>query len=208
MKLRYRIGTRVIYWVWRFLFGFRVDGRENIPKDGGVIIAPNHLSNFDPPLVGTAVWFRECYFFAKQELFTTNKFFAWFIKGFNAYKVNTKRPSKNVLNYTQGLLNKGIAVMFFPEGTRSKVGSFLRFNPGVGWFALKCGVPIVPTLVKGTNTPLIKQFIRKSRAYVKFGLPITSESISGIKQGKEARELMTQEVEHRIEELYESATCT
>ena len=195
------------------MFGFKVDGRENIPKDGGVIIAPNHLSNFDPPLVGAGVWFRECYFFAKRWLFVVNKFYAWLLRAFNAYEVDTENPSKKMLKYTQELLNKGLAVMFFPEGTRSKevspqVGHFLKFNPGIGWLALKCGVPIVPTLVSGTNTPLIKQFTRKSKVYIKFGTPITKEYLSKFKPGKESRELIAQEVAHRIKELYESIPYT
>ena len=183
------------------MFGFKVDGRENIPKDGGVIIAPNHLSNFDPPLIGTGVWFRECYFFTKRGLFVVNKFYAWLLRAFNAYEVDTEKPMKKMLKYTQELLSKGLAVMFFPEGTRSKVGHFLKFNPGIGWLALKCGVPVVPTLVNGTNTPLIKQFTRKSKVYIKFGTPITKEYLSKFKPGKESRELIAQEVAQQVRHL-------
>lgn len=201
MKLRYRIGTRVIYWVWRILFGFKVEGRENIPNNGGIIVAANHLSNFDPPLVGTAVWIRECYFFAKQELFEINKFYSWIMKKFNAYPVDTKKPTKEALKWTKELLNRGMGVIFFPEGTRSKVGHFLKFNPGVGWLALNCGVPIVPTLINGTNTPLISQFFRKNRAYVKFGVPIIPGNFTSNKEG---RELIAQEVERSIKSLKQS----
>lgn len=215
MKLRYRIGTKVIYWVWRVMFGFKVKGREHIPPNGGIIIAANHLSNYDPPLIGAGVWSRECYFFAKRELFVINRFYTWLIRAFNAYPVDTERPSKEMLKYTMNLLNKGLGIIFFPEGTRSKTGNFLRFNPGVGWFALKCGVPIIPTLIKGANTPLVTQIIRKNRVYVKFGPPImpNKEGIQGRMddssnlKGKSVSRYaatITQEVDRRIKSLLAS----
>ncbi|MCK4352651.1 1-acyl-sn-glycerol-3-phosphate acyltransferase [candidate division WOR-3 bacterium] len=208
MKLRYRIAIRIIYWTWKLLFGFKIEGWENIPKKGGVIIAPNHLSNFDPPLVGAAVWFRECYLFTKQELFVINKFYTWLIKAFNAYEVNTKGLNKTALKHTEKLLKNGLAIMFFPEGTRSLSGHFLEFHPGVAWLALRCEVPVVPTLVKGTNTPLIKQFIRKEKVCVRFGKPVIYDSLlrdlSAGRQAKlprEARAIISKEVERRIKNL-------
>ena len=200
MKLRYRIGTRVIYWVWRVLFGLQIEGRENIPKNGGMIVASNHLSNFDPPLVGTAVWGRECYFFSKKEIFAISKFYSWIMKTFNAFEVDTEKP-KRELQYTQNLLNGGLGLILFPEGTRSLKKHLLDFNPGIGWIALSSQVPIVPTAIKGTNTSLVSQFFRKNRVCVKFGEPVTT---NGLKANKENRELITQKVERRIKELYES----
>ncbi|MBI4722162.1 MAG: 1-acyl-sn-glycerol-3-phosphate acyltransferase [Candidatus Stahlbacteria bacterium] len=198
MKLRYRIGSRIIYWVWKVLFGFKVEGRENIPNTGGIIIAANHLSNYDPPLIGAAVWCRECYFFSKNEIFAVNKFYSWVMKAFNAYPINTKKPSKENLKYIETLLDKGLGLLFFPEGTRSRTGNFLKFNPGIGWFALRTSVPIVPTFIKGTNTSLISQLVRQNRVYVKFGTPILANKF---KVNKEGRELFTQEVECKVREL-------
>lgn len=208
MKLRYRIGTKIIYWIWSSLFDFKVDGRKNIPVSGGVIIAANHLSNFDPPLIGTGVWSKECYYFTKRGLFVGNKFNAWLIRTFNAYEVDTEKPSKGALRYTQELLKQGLAVILFPEGTRSKVGHFLKFNPGVGWLALTTKVPIVPTLVKGTNTSLWSQFIRKNKARVRFGSPISPEYISKLKPCKGSRNIIAQEVAKRIKLLDESTSNT
>ncbi len=201
MRLRYRIGTRFIYWIWRILFGFQVEGREHIPKKGGMIIASNHLSNFDPLLVGAAVWNRECYFFAKSELFIINKFYTWIMKTFNAHSVDTKKPSKETLKYMYDLINKGLGLILFPEGTRNREKHFLKFNAGVGWLALRCGVPVIPTTIKYSNTSLVSQVFRKSKVRVKFGSPITT---NGIKANKEGRELITQEIESKIKELYES----
>jgi 1-acyl-sn-glycerol-3-phosphate acyltransferase len=205
MKLRYRIGTKVIYWIWRVLFGFKVEGRENIPLKGGTVIASNHLSNYDPPLVGTGAWMRECYFFAKQELFNITKFYSWLIHIFNAYPVNTRRPDKKALKWTKKLLEEGRCVVFFPEGTRNLRGGFLRFNPGVGWLAMQTRATVIPTAIKGVNTPLMRQLIRKSRTYVKFGSPIFASKFEHTKRG---RELITKEIERKVKELYESLPNT
>lgn len=201
MKLRYRIAVRVIYMVWKVLFGLKISGQENIPKKGGVIIAPNHLSNFDPPLVGVAVWFRECYFFSKKDIFVINKFYSWIMAQFNALPVTSEKPEKKALTYFCNLLNNGLAIVFFPEGTRSKAGHILNFNSGVGWLAMKCKVPIIPVLIKNTNTSLLKQFLRKTRVYIKFGNPITKEEICAIGIGKEARESIVKELRVRLENL-------
>lgn len=196
MKLRYRIGTKIIYFVWRVFFGIKIIGREKIPKNGGLIIAANHLSNYDPPLLGTAVWIRECYFFAKKELFHLNKFFTWLIRAFNAYEVDTQKANKKTIKWTKELLKKGISVIMFPEGTRSLVGHFLEFNPGVAWLSLNCKVPIMPVCIKNTNKSLISQFFRINKVYIKFGDLIFPDN--------KTKEQITKELYDKITSLYEN----
>jgi 1-acyl-sn-glycerol-3-phosphate acyltransferase len=201
MKLRYRIGMIIIYSLWKVLFGFRVKGRENIPDTGGLIIAPNHLSNFDPPLVGTAVWKRECFFLSKKDIFIINKFYSYAMEKFNAYPITIKKPTKSELKQIKTLVDKKLALIMFPEGTRSKVGHFVEFNEGVAWLALQCKAPIVPTLIANTNTPLVSQLIRKKRVVIKFGPPITVDFYSQFKDPHEARAEVTKELRRRIEQL-------
>ena len=126
---------------------------------------------------------------------------------FNALPVTSEKPEKKALTYFCNLLNNGIAIVFFPEGTRSKAGHILNFNLGVGWLAMKCKVPIIPVLIRNTNTPLLKQFIRKTRVYIKFGTPITKEEIDAFATTsgrKEARESIVKELRVRIDKLYEN----
>ena len=204
MKLRYRIATRIVNYTWGLLFGFKVSGRENIPKTGGVIIASNHLSNYDPPLVGTAVYSRECFFFAKRELFLFSRWFTWLIRALNAYPVDTEKLDRKALMKTFDVLGKGRVLLFFPEGTRSKKGTFLSPNVGVGYIALKTHVSIVPTFVSGTNVSLWKLFLNRGKVYVKFGEPFSPEYLSQFENNKQGREKIAEEVMAAIKEMTKS----
>jgi 1-acyl-sn-glycerol-3-phosphate acyltransferase len=129
----------------------------------------------------------------------------------NAYAVDTKKPSREILKYTMRLLKRGLGIVLFPEGTRSKKGHFLDFNPGVGWLALKCQVPVVPTLIRGVNTPLVSQLIRRNRTCVKFGIPVVPSELEmdrrqgGFRSVQEKSKIVAQEVENRVKELHENS---
>ncbi len=201
MKLRWRLATRLIYFLWRFLFGFTVHNRDNIPDKGGVIIASNHLSNYDPPLVGAAIWKREAFFFAKEELFIVNPFFSWLIRYFNAYKISKIGMDKKAIRYTEQLLKRGLSVIMFPEGTRSLKGILLNFKSGVGFIAARTNVPVVPTYIEGMNSAIILQILRKVRPLVIFGEPIDPTIFRG--RIRERADAISQEIKHSIRTLSE-----
>jgi 1-acyl-sn-glycerol-3-phosphate acyltransferase len=177
--------------VWKVFFGIEIKGRENIPESGGLIIAPNHLSNFDPVLLGAAIWKRESYFFAKSELFEIVKFYTWLIRYFNAFKVNIRGIDRSALRYTSELLKNGLCVVMFLEGTRSRVGDFLSPKEGVAYVAIRNRVPIIPTLIEETNTPLWRQFIGKTRVRIIFGQKISTERLS---TGREESQKLAEEI--------------
>lgn len=200
MRLIYRIGTRIVYFLWKVLFGFEVKGQKFIPTKGRILVAANHLSNFDPPLIGTAIWVRESFFFAKEELFKVNPFFSWLIKVFNAYPVKLKKKIDiKAIKWTTKLLREGRCVVMFPEGTRNK--EFLKFHPGIGWFAITTKTNVIPTAIKCSNTPLITQFLRIHRPKINFGPPILWEKFSKNKKGYKE---MTEEIERKVKTLYEN----
>ncbi|MDO9575916.1 MAG: lysophospholipid acyltransferase family protein [bacterium] len=202
MKLRYRIVSRIIYFIWRPLFGLRVYGRENIPEKGGVIVASNHLTNYDPLIVGTAAWTREAFFFAKEELFIINPFYSWLLKYFNAYKVSRTGIDKTAIRHTEELLKKGLCVIMFPEGTRSLKGILLNSKPGVGFIAARTNVPVIPAYIHGVNSPLILQFLRRVRPLVIFGEPIHSNMFKG--KIRERANTISQEIMQNIRTLSEN----
>lgn len=199
MKLRYRIAMWLINFIWHLFLGFRVYNRENIPDGGGIIVASNHLTNYDPPLVGTAVWKRESFFFAKEELFLANPFYSWLLKYFNAFKVSRTGIDKKAIRHTEQLLRRGLCVIMFPEGTRSRKGVFLDFKAGVGYIAARANVPVIPTYLYGVNFPLVSQFLGRVRPLVIFGKPVYSDKFRGkIRQRADA---ISQEVMRSIKAL-------
>jgi 1-acyl-sn-glycerol-3-phosphate acyltransferase len=104
--------------------GLRSIGEENIPKTGGVIFAPNHISNLDPPAVACGTNKRQLAFMAKEELF--KGLFGKIIASVGAYPVKRGESDTESIRKTMALLDEGRAVLVFPEGTR---GTASRCSP-------------------------------------------------------------------------------
>lgn len=133
------------------VFRWRVRGLENLPAAGGLIIASNHISNFDPPLIGCALPLtRRIHFMAKIELFK-NPLFGRIIFALGAFPVRRGLADRTAIRTALALLESGEVVGIFPEGTRSKSGTLGRAEPGMGMIAVKAGVPVVPAAITGTN---------------------------------------------------------
>lgn len=151
------------------LFRWKVTGLENIPSEGGVIIAANHISLWDPPVIGTRSP-RPIHFMAKEELFKI-PVFGWAIRKLNSFPVRRGGADRGAIRTALELLNQGKIVGIFPEGTRSKTGKLGNPAPGVALIAAKAGVPVVPAAVIGTNKVFSHGcFLPQFR--VKFGQPI------------------------------------
>lgn len=126
-----------------------VIGAENIPEEKcGYIIASNHVSNNDPPVVG--ITFKGKYtFMAKEELFHKNPIFTWLITRLGAFPV--KRGAKDGAQAIQKALDSlknGRIFVIFPEGTRSKDGELGRAKSGVTLIAAQAKAPVVPVFIK------------------------------------------------------------
>lgn len=144
----YALARNIVSFFFHIIYKITVTGRENIPTaKGGYIIASNHVSNLDPPMVG--IIFRGKYtFMAKDELFHVNPLFTWLITKLGAFPV--KRGSKDLAVIDKALesLEKGRIFVIFPEGTRSKTGELGKPKSGVAITAIKAAAPVVPVFVK------------------------------------------------------------
>ena len=206
MKVRfhYRISWEFLRLVEKLLFGMRIYGDERVPRKGGAIIASNHISYSDPPVVGSAVP-RELHFLAKEELFR-NPVFGALIRSYNAMPVKRARGDIGAVKKAMELLKDGNAMIMFPEGTRSLTGKFLKPKPGVGMIACMADVPVVPTYVAGTND-LGAAFWRKRPLLVRFGEPFyPSEIRSRCESDKQAYMEVSAEAMRRIIRLAEEET--
>ncbi|MFH1220912.1 MAG: lysophospholipid acyltransferase family protein [Candidatus Eisenbacteria bacterium] len=202
-RFHYRISWLFLNFIEKALFGFRVTGRDRIPRSGPVIIASNHISYCDPPVVGSAVP-REVHFMAKEELFK-NRAFGWLIRQYNAIPLRRAVGDVGAVRKAVELLGEGRVVLMFPEGTRSLSGKLLKPKPGVGLIACLAGAPIVPAYVRGTNR-LGRVLLRRARLAVSFGEPVSADNLRGqCSSDHERYQRLTEEVMKGIAGLREKA---
>jgi len=128
---------------------WRVTGRRHLPRRGAFILAPNHISDADPPLIGASV-LRPLWFMAKRELFEIKLLGRW-IHFCQAFPVEPGGADRAALRRAEELLKNGQPVVIFPEGQCSKSGELAPLSPGVAMVALRAGVPIIPVGLSGTN---------------------------------------------------------
>lgn len=147
------------YSAARFLAGaalglltrWEVKGRDQVPREGGLIVASNHVSFWDPPLVGAALP-REAHFLAKEELFSS-PWMGWLIRSVNAIPIRRGVADLSGMSRAIETLQRGSALLMFPEGSRMRDGELHPARPGVGMMAVNADVPIVPCYVSGSGRP-------------------------------------------------------
>jgi 1-acyl-sn-glycerol-3-phosphate acyltransferase len=162
-----------------------VTGADLVPRTGGLILAPNHNSYADPPLVGYASP-RVVWFMAKAHLFR-NRLLALGMRAFHAYPVDVDGVDREALRFTERLLRDGEVVCIFPEGSVSDDGRLMPLKPGLALLSLRAGVPIVPMALIRTNRllPPDAKFVRFAEGGIRieFGEPIHPASIpSGLER--------------------------
>lgn len=164
----------IVYAVVRAVFGFyfftikglKCEGVENIPETGAVIVAPNHKSNFDPPVIGVCSP-RVVHYMAKEELFK-NPVFGAAIRYFGTFPVKRGTIDRAAIRQAVKELKNGEPLGIFPEGTRVHGNKIGRFHDGMASLALMTGTPILPVAVIGTE----KLPKKEGPLAVVFGKPI------------------------------------
>ncbi len=144
----------ILFAILRLFYHYRVMGGENVPKDGGVILAPNHVSYWDPPVAG-CVTRRKVYFMAKEELFHVPILKYW-IKRVGCIPVRRGTADRRALRLAAEHLKKGGCVLVFPEGKRVSPGEVKEGELGIALLAQMAGVPVVPIGITGTQ-PLFRK---------------------------------------------------
>jgi 1-acyl-sn-glycerol-3-phosphate acyltransferase len=149
------LAVGVLSWpLLKLLFRYRATGLERLPRDGGYVLAANHVSNLDPWALGMALFPRRFLrFMAKSELF-------WFplgpfIASAGAFKVRRGESDVEAIRIAEQLARDGHVIAMFPEGTRRRKGLRKKWQPerhtGAARIALAADVPLVPAAVKGTD---------------------------------------------------------
>ena len=170
--------THVFYMIrFKLVYRLEVQGKENIPKDNGYIIAANHLSTLDPPLV-CAVMNRGVAYMAKKELFE-NPFLRWWLDWLGAFAVDREKLGVSTIKTVMTIKKTGWVLGIFPQGTRQKPGEISNITKGFASLAksTKCG--ILPVGITGTQE--VKRFPFTGKIVVKIGKLIPySNDVNGM----------------------------
>jgi 1-acyl-sn-glycerol-3-phosphate acyltransferase len=174
MRIWYRFCRMTAQIYLRVAYGVTIKGMDNVPRSGKVIIASNHRSNFDPPILGSLVP-REVSFFAKEELFR-NPVLGALIRSLNAFPVRRGQFDRESLSQSLNVLKDGGALIFFPEGTRAPADGFLKAKLGIGWVAALSEAPVLPAYIHGSTA---KSFRMRGRPTISvtFGKPVSSATL-------------------------------
>ncbi len=144
--------------LFRIIFRFKVIGKENIPKEGRIIICANHISNIDPVTLGLAVP-RPIRFMAKKELFE-KKFVKGLVEKLGAFPVDRKKVDLSAIRTSMKVLKNEEVLGIFPEGTRVKVPDIEKAKPGITLISIKAEAPIVPVYIDSNYKPFRKLVVK------------------------------------------------
>ena len=162
-------------------FGLKIFGARKIKRHrGSFILVSNHISGFDPPIVGVS-FPGEIACMAKVELFKS-RFSSYILKKLRTFPINRDGTDRKAIRHTISLLRNGVNVLIFPEGTRSNDRILLPLKPGVVLIASQANVPILPAFVHNTDLPLKSMFHPGTRFEVHFGEFIEIEDILAVRK--------------------------
>lgn len=144
-----RVARRILLPTFRLIFGMRLEGVENIPPAGPLIVIANHVHNADPLLLETAMT-RPLFFMTKKEAFKY-PVISHIARYGGSFPVDRGKPDRAAIRHAENVLAQGIALGMFPEGTRSVTRSMARAMPGAALIAVHSGAPILPVAISGTE---------------------------------------------------------
>ena len=191
MSAFYRFALGIVRIVMPLWYKIRIEGKENLPEDGGYLFVSNHRSNADPVIIGMQNKKQFC-FLAKQELFEHGAA-GWLLRKLGAIAIDRGTGDLSPLQELAERLKNGENALIFPEGTRSKDGKLLRFKTGAALLAAQTGVPVVPVGISFKG-----KLHFRSRITVSYGAPfqipqMDPDNVSAVVL-KQIRQSMTQNV--------------
>jgi len=201
MNISYWLGHRIFRELAHGLFDYRVVGVEKLQFSGPAIIACNHVSFLDPPMVGIA-FDEKIYSFARKTLFA-NPLVAKILRSWQVLAVDRDKPDAASLKTTIRLLREGHKLLMFPEGTRSHDGVPHSAEAGVGLFIAKGRAPVLPVRLFGAYEafPRDAKTLRPSKITLVVGDLWQPDLKNSAETGKELYQSLADEVMHRINEL-------
>ena len=199
--MTYYLLKLVLAGLFRMIYRPTIEGLDNIPRRGPLILASNHLSFVDSMII-PMVAPRRVVFLAKSDYFTgtgvKGTLTRWWFTFFDMIPVDRDdhRSAQDSLDAALAVLRAGGAFGIYPEGTRSLDGRLYRGRTGAAWLALAAGAPVVPVALAGTQhlQPVGKRLPRRAKVTVQFGPPLDfAGRFEGVPTAK-ARRVATDEI--------------
>jgi 1-acyl-sn-glycerol-3-phosphate acyltransferase len=196
MNLSYRIGWTCFRAMYATYFRWRVFNAERVPLKGGVIIASNHASFLDPPLVGSGLK-RDINYLARESLFRFPGIGA-LLRSWNSVPVDRDGGGAKGLKAILARLLAGGGIILFPEGTRTQDGKLQPARSGIGLIVIKSQAPVVPVRTFGTFEAWGRnqKLPRPRRVAVKYGEPMRFETLRA--EAKNCSKLRLKEIYQQI----------
>lgn len=202
-------GGAVFYWlmkyvligpIFRLLFRPWVEGLENVPKDGPIILCPNHLSFIDSFLMPLVVP-RKVVYLGKSDYFD-KWYLSWFFKGAGVIPVRREGGQAGEASLRTGVdaLSSGLAVGIYPEGTRSPDGRLYRGKTGPARMAVRAGCPIIPVAIFDTDkaVPTGRYIPNICRIGIRFGKPLDFSRYEGKEDDRFVLRSITDELMYEL----------
>lgn len=207
----------MLYWLMKYAllgpllrvaFRPRVEGAGNLPRDGGALVASNHLAVLDSFVLPLMVP-RRMAFPAKVEYFTqpgvVGALKRWFFTGMGQVPIDrgNARAARAALDTGVRVMNEGRLFGIYPEGTRSPDGRLYKGRTGVAKMALEARVPVVPVAMVGTDraNPVGSRFWRPHRIGIRIGTPIDFSRYFDVADDRQVERAMTDEIMYAIMDL-------
>jgi 1-acyl-sn-glycerol-3-phosphate acyltransferase len=189
------VGRRTIGTAAKLVAPHRVYGADRMPLEGGLVVAANHFSWIDPPVLGSASP-RTLYFMAKVEAHKVPGL-GQLMRSFGAFPVRRGESDRDAVRTMREIVRDGHALGMFAEGTRQRSGVPGPVQPGAAMVAINEGAPLIPAAIYGSHEWRLGNFKPVSVAW---GEPLTFD---GLPRGGRGYKEASREVERKIRELWE-----
>lgn len=187
-KFIYQIIRLFLLFIFKVFFRIKVNGKDNLPDNGGVMIMSNHISAFDPPLLA-AIFDRPVRFMAKKELFE-NPVLKFILFLADAFPVDRDKTDITAVKKALTLVKSNEVLGIFPEGTRRPEGKLGNPKAGSVMLAVKSGVPILPIGIKNIK--------KNGRITINIGNTFTMDQFSNKKLSKSERKKAANYIKNKI----------